>query len=132
MSFTDLKITELRKIADSFAVDASTAKTKKELIAVLEEEGISYQMYDKFNNVKKEEIEIPEIEKKKREPKTVNKENKVLVKMNKSNHSFQAGPYVFTSSHPFVPMAESEAQILFDTYKGFSLATPREAQEFYS
>ena len=70
--------------------------------------------------------------KRKREnKKTVNKENKVLVKMNKSNHSFQAGPYIFTASHPFVPMSESEAQILFDTYKGFSLATPREAQEFY-
>ena len=69
MSFTDLKITELRKVADSFAIDAEGLKTKQEIIAVLEEEGISYQMYAKFNGAEKEEIKVPENEKKKREQK---------------------------------------------------------------
>ena len=131
MSFTDLKITELRKAADSFGVDTVGAKTKQEVIALLEEEGITYQMFDKFTNVEKTEIEVPEIEKKKRE-KSVKAENSVLVKMDRMNHSYNTNGYTFTQDHPFVAMSESDAQRIFDTQPGFRLATPREAQEFYS
>ena len=35
MSFTELKVTDLRKIADSFGVDTSGVKTKQEIIALL-------------------------------------------------------------------------------------------------
>jgi hypothetical protein len=131
MSFTELKITELRKAAESFAIETAGVKTKQEIIALLEEEGITYQMYDKFNNVKKEDIEIPEIEKKKREQKTMNKENQVLVKMERSNFSYQALGHTFTQDHPFIAMSETDAQRIFDTQRGFRLATPREAQEYY-
>lgn len=130
MSFTDLKITELKKVADSFGVDVSTIKTKQEVVALLEEEGITYQMYDKFSNVDKAEIEVPESEKKKRE-KPLKKENSVLVKMERDNFSYQSLGYTFTHSHPFVAMSESDAQRIFDVEEGFRLATPREAQEFY-
>ena len=37
MSFTELKINELRKAADSFGVDTSAIKSKQEIIALLEE-----------------------------------------------------------------------------------------------
>ena len=67
MSFLDLKISDLRKVADSFGVDASGAKSKQEIAALLEEEGITYQMYSKFAGAEKEEIEIPAFEKEKRE-----------------------------------------------------------------
>jgi hypothetical protein len=130
MSFTDLKITELRKVADQFGVDASSAKTKNEVVALLEEEGINYQMYNKFNSGEKQEIEIPEVEKKKRE-KAVKNENTVLVLMTRGNHSYQAMGYTFSQEHPFVAMPESDAQRLFDTQSGFRPATPREAQEYY-
>ena len=130
MSFTDLKITELRKVADQFGVDASSAKTKNEVVALLEEEGINYQMYNKFNSGEKQEIEIPEVEKKKRE-KAVKNENAVLVFMTRGNHSYQAMGYTFSQEHPFVAMPESDAQRLFDTQSGFRPATPREAQEYY-
>jgi parvulin-like peptidyl-prolyl isomerase len=130
MSFIDLKISELKKVADSFGVDASSVKTKQEIVALLEEEGITYQMYDKFSNVEKEEIETPEIEKKKRE-KIMKTENAVLVKMERGNHSYQAMGHTFSQEHPFVAMSESDAQRIFDTQSGFRLATPREAQEYY-
>lgn len=132
MSFTGLKITELRKIADSFGVDASGAKTKQEVIALLEEEGVNYQTYAAFTNSEKQEIEIPEIEKKKREQKPVNKGNQVLVKMERRNFSYQVGNHTFTIDHPFLAMSEEEAQSIFDRHSGFRLATPREAQEFYA
>jgi len=132
MSFTDLKITELRKVADSFAIDAKELKTKQEIIAILEEEGISYQMYAKFNKAEKEEIKVPENEKKKREQKIMKTANQILVRMVRDNHSYQTGGYEFTQEHPFVAMSETDAQRIFDTQEGFRIATPREAQEYYA
>jgi ribose 5-phosphate isomerase RpiB len=132
MSFTELKVTELKKVAETFGVDLEGSKTKQEIVAVLEEEGITYQMYNKFTQAEKEEIEIPEIEKKKRENKIMKTANAVLVKMERSNHSYNVGAYTFTQEHPFVAMSESDAQRIFDTQAGFRLATPREAQEYYN
>jgi hypothetical protein len=132
MSFTELKITELRKIADSFGVDSSGVKTKQEIIALLEEEGVNYQTYAAFTAAEKQDIEIPEIEKKKRETKNVSKENQVLVKMDRGNFSYQVGKHTFTQDHPFLTMSEEDAQAIFDKQEGFRLATPREAQEFYA
>ena len=132
MSFTDLKIAELKKAAESFGVDVSSVKSKNEIAALLEEEGITYQMYEKFSNTEKQEIEISEVEKKQREKKIMKTENSVLVKMDRDNHSYQAMGHTFTREHPFVAMSESDAQRIFDTQAGFRLATPREAQEFYA
>jgi len=131
MSFTELKLPELKKIADSFGVDISDIKTKNEVVSRLAEEGITWQMYDKFTNTEKEEVKVPAIEQKKRAAK-LDKSNSVLVKMERNNHSYQAAGYTFTSQHPFVAMPEEIAQNIFDTQVGFRLATPREAQEFYN
>jgi hypothetical protein len=132
MSFTDLKIAELRKAAEAFGIDSEEYKTKPEIIAVLEEEGISYDMYQKFTNVEKQDIEISELEKKKREQKIMKTTKSILVKMERDNHSYNTMNYTFTREHPFVAMSESEAQAIFDHQDGFRLATPREAQEFYA
>jgi hypothetical protein len=132
MSFADLKITELRKAAESFGVETQGLKTKQEIVALLEEEGISYQMYDKFTNVEKQEIKVPEQEKKKREQKIMNTAAQVLVKMERNNHSYETGGYIFSQEHPFMAMSETDAQKIFDTQAGFRLATPREAQEYYA
>lgn len=131
MSFTDLKIADLRKIADTFGVDLEDAKSKTDIITVLEEEGVTYQMYNKFTESEKQEVEIPEFEKAQREKKIMKTVNAVLVKMERLNHSYQTNGYTFTREHPFVAMSESEAQRIFDTQDGFRLATPREAQEYY-
>ena len=131
MSFTDLKVSDLRKVADTFAVELGTEKSKAVIIAQLEEEGITYQMYEKFLGAEKEEIEVPEVEKKKRE-KTLKTEDTMLVKMERQNHSYQTMGYTFSSEHPFVAMSTVDAQRIFDTEKGFRVATPREAQEYYA
>jgi hypothetical protein len=132
MSFTELKINELKKVAESFGVDLEGAKAKQEIIALLEEEGITYQMYSKFTEAEKADPEIPEFEKKQREKKIMKTSNAVLVKMDRMNHSYQTNGYTFTQEHPFVAMSESDAQSIFDSQSGFRLATPREAQEYYS
>jgi hypothetical protein len=128
MSFTDLKISDLRKVADSFGVDVKEAKTKQEIVALFEEEGVTYQMYNQLSSNEKVEIDVP----KKKESKIMKTQSSVLVKMERGNHSYQAMGYTFTDTHPFVAMSESDAQRIFDTQEGFRLATPREAQEFYA
>lgn len=132
MSFSDLKLGELKKAAESFGVDLDGSKTKTEIVALLEEEGVTYNMYEKFNNVEKEELEVSEIDKKQREKKIMKAENSVLVKMERGNFSYQAMGHTFTYEHPFVAMSETDAQRIFDTQEGFRLATPREAQEYYA
>jgi hypothetical protein len=132
MSFTDLKITELRKAADAFGVDTAEYKTKPEIVAALEEEGITYEMYNKFTSVDKEAIEVSELDKKKREQKIMKTTNSVLVKMERDNQSYNTMNYTFTREHPFVAMSETEAQSIFDHQEGFRLATPREVQEYYA
>lgn len=128
MSFTDLKISELKTIAEDFGVDLGTAKTKNEIVAVLAEDGITYDMYAKFSNVEKAEVELEP----RKEQIILNAKNSVLVKMDRDNHSYQVMGYTFTQQHPFVAMSESDAQRVFDTQDGFRLATPREVQEFYN
>lgn len=132
MSFTELKIADLKQVAETFGVDAKTLKSKQEIVAVLEEEGISYDMYAKLQKIEKVDIEIPESEKKKREGKKMKSDSSMLVKMERMNHSYQALGYTFSQQHPFVAMSEEDAQRIFDTQDGFRLATPREAQEFYA
>lgn len=133
MSFNNLKLAELKEVADSFGVDTPTKVTKNDLILLLEEEGISYQMYDKFANVEKEEIKA-EVGQPARLDLT--KENTMLVRMDRENFSYQIGTaqgaITFTKEHPYVAVPESVAQSIFDSHQGFRPATPREVQEFYS
>jgi len=128
MSFDTMKINELKGLAESFGVDIENAKTKKELIAALTEEGVTYESYAKFAGAETVELKID----KKKEKEILKPQKTILVKMDRMNHSYQAMGYTFTQQHPFVAMSEDDAQRIFDTQTGFRLATPREAQEFYS
>jgi hypothetical protein len=129
MSFNTLKVKELREIADSFAVDIPTKATKQELILLLEDEGVTYDMYSKFTN--SEQVEVEAGPDPRPQAFDVNEQGIVLVKMTRGNMSYQIGNYVFSHEHPFVPMPEDHAQRIFDSIEGFVLATPREVQEFY-
>lgn len=136
MSFEAMKVAELRTVAETFGVDHEEAKSKNELVALLAEEGVSYDMYNSFLNAEKEEEELLEEEKPmattaKKEPKKKAKDT-VLVKMDRLNPSYDTFGYSFSREHPFVAIPEDVAQEIFDNEEGFRMATPREVQEFYS
>lgn len=131
MSFDTLKINELKQVADSFGVEFPEKVTKAKAINLLEEEGITYDMYAKFNKSEKDEVEDIKDEQPKKKV-VLKKENSLLVKMDKENPSYTINGYTFTAQHPFVAMTESDAQRIFDTERGFRPATPKEAQEFYN
>jgi hypothetical protein len=133
MSFETLKISELKKIAEDFAVDTDGLKTKVDIIASLAEEGVTWSVYN--STIKKIEDESEEMSIEvlpKFDPKVAQPENTVLVRMTRENFRFDIMGQTFTKEHPFVAVTEEIAQEIFDKEEGFRLASPREVQEYYS
>lgn len=133
MSFETLKISELKKIAEDFAVDADGLKTKADIIASLAEEGVTWAVYN--STIKKIEDESEEMSVEilpKFDPKAAQPENTVLVRMTRENFRYDIMGVTFTKEHPFVAVTEDIAQEIFDKEEGFRLASPREVQEYYS
>lgn len=127
MSFSTMKVSQLKEVAEYFAVDLEGAKTKNEIMAALEEEGVSYDMYTKFSEAETEEVEVPE-KKSKKAPVG----DTVLVRMDRENARFEINGFTFTREHPFVAMSEEDADFIFSIEEGFRMATPREVQEYYN
>ena len=131
MSFDTLKVAELKQIAEDFAVDIQGLGGKKDIIAALSEEGVTWAIYKKAKGIEEEEKEMNETLPK-AAPKVVNKEDMVLVKMTRPNYSYEIMGHRFTKEHPFVAMDKDTAQAIFDKEEGFVMATPAEVQEFYN
>ena len=136
MSFDVMKVDELKQVAEGFGVDLDDAKNKAEILAVLLEEGVTFDMYNKFIEAEREEAEVPEETEEvvKQKPQDLKKQSKdkVLVKMERHNPSYQTYGHTFTREHPFIAMSEKDAQLIFDNEDGFRMATPKEVQDFYS
>jgi hypothetical protein len=132
MSFDTLKVAELKQIAEDFAVDVTDQKGKKDIIAALAEEGVTWAIYKKAKGIEEEEKEMNATVTKKAETKTVKQEDMILVKMVRPNYSYEVMGHRFTKQHPFVAMDKDTAQAIFDKEEGFVVATPNEVQEFYN
>lgn len=132
MSFDTLKVSELKKIAEDFAVEVDGLKNKADLIAALSEEGVTWSVYKKTLDNKEEEEEMSVEVLPKFDPNKKLKEDMVLVKMTRSNFRYDIIGFTFTKEHPFVAMSNENAQAIFDKEEGFRLATPKEVQEFYN
>jgi hypothetical protein len=130
MSFDTLKVAELKTIAEDFAVETEGLKNKKDIIAALAEEGVTYSVYAKTLQTLEEAAEEIEVLPK-FDPKA-QAEDTVLVRMTRANFRYDIHGYTFTNDHPFVAMSEEDAQKIFDTEEGFRLATPKEVQDFYN
>lgn len=132
MSFDNMKLAELKQVAEAFGVDLEDVKTKSEVVATLVEEGVTYEMFKSFTDAEREEVEeedtpAPVAKATKKQSKST-----VLVKMDRPFGSFETNGVVFTREHPFVAVPEDIAQNIFDYEVGFRMATPREIQDYYS
>jgi hypothetical protein len=133
MSFETLKVSELRKIAEDFAVDTDGLKNKADIIAALAEEGVTWSVYNKTIEKMEEDEEDMSVEVlPKFDPKAEQPEDTVLVRMTRDNFRYDIIGYTFTKEHPFVAMHKDDAQKIFDKEEGFRLATPKEVQEYYN
>lgn len=133
MSFDTLKVSELKKIAEDFAVDTDGLKNKADIIAALSEEGVTWSVYQQ--TIKKIENDAEDMSQEvlpRFDPKKEYGEDMVLVKMDRANFRYDIMGHTFTKEHPFVAMSRESAQAIFDKEEGFRLATPKEVQEFYN
>ena len=130
MSFDTLKVAELKKIAEDFAVETNSLKNKNDIIAALAEEGVTWAVYEKtiksIDDSKEEKEVLPKFD-----PNKLQDKDTVLVRMTRANFRYDILGHTFTKEHPFVAMKEEDAQAIFDKEEGFRLATPKEAQDFY-
>lgn len=133
MTFSQLKVDELRKFADQYLINnqLSSKPSKNEIISALEEEHIEWSAYQKFIGSedvteKKENTAVEE--------NIVNKfsSSPVLVKMERQNPTFEIMGFKFTKENPYKVMDEDSAQKIMDLHEGFRLASPREAKEYYN
>lgn len=122
-----MKLKDLKDVSEYFAVDIEGLKTKNEIVSTLAEEGITYEMYEKFLGAEKAEIELDQRPQKKQAV-----GDTVLVRMERENPSYDINGYVFTREHPYVAMSADDAEFIFETQEGFRMATPREVQEYYN
>ena len=133
MSFETLKVSEIKKIAEDFAVDTDGLKSKADIIAALAEEGVTWSVYNKtINKIEEETEDMLEEILPKFDPKAEQPENTVLVRMTRDNFRYDIMGYTFTKEHPFVAMFSEKAQEIFDKEEGFRLANPKEVQDYYN
>ena len=131
MSFETLKISEIKKIAEDFAVDTDSLKSKSDIIAALAEEGVTWSVYNKtLDKMEEEDMSVEILPK--FDPKAEQAENTVLVRMTRNNFRYDIMGFTFTKEHPFIAMSNEAAQANFDKEEGFRLATPKEVQEYYN
>ena len=102
MSFETLKVSELKKIAEDFAVEVDGLKSKTEIIAALSEEGVTWQVYKQtLNNIEENLEDVSEEKLPKFDPNKEQAEDTVLVKMTRANFRYDIMGHTFTREHPF-------------------------------
>ena len=125
MSFKDLKVEDLRGVAETFGVEL-TKKTKLDIIDQLEAEGVTFEQYEAFVGAEKVE---PEDQPERLDPES---DDTLLIKMDRGNTLFGFGEYQFSQEHPFVLMKTDDAERIMSRFAGFRIATPSEAKSYYS
>lgn len=136
MSFEQMNKLTLQDVCKEYGIETDD-KTKALLLADLAEEGVTYEDYMKLKEAPKvdpnEILEPATIQAQEAKKEMEQDDSKdVLVKMDRKNLRYDILGHTFTHEHPYVVMSEKQAQDIFDRQDGFRMATPREAENFYS
>lgn len=132
MSFNNMKVEELRELADAYAVDINKTDNRAVILKKLDENGITWEYHrSKVDASKAPGVERIEPKASFDEPAEEDTEAKILLKMTRKNGTFEVRGAVFTQKNPYAIVKESDADFIIQTYEGFSVATPREVREFY-
>lgn len=129
-TFMDLTKKELVEAADYFGADYKANDSKQAIATSLADFGVTMEQYNKFfGKTEEEDLEgepLPE-----QEAKTVDPSSAVLIKMDRRNPVYELRGYVFKTEHPFALVSEDDANWILENEKGFRIASPKEAKEFY-
>lgn len=135
MSENDLNVytkAELLAAAEQFGVDVKPSASKGDIIAALDLDGVNKELIEGFNTVDDdapvEDAPVPA----EAEVEAEEEEDMVLVRMTRTNGTYQIRGYTFKRDHPFGLVKESDADFLIEEHEGFRMASPKEAREYYS
>lgn len=133
-SFKELTVPELKAVAEQFAVDLDGKTKKADIIAEIQEMGVTWEMYAATLEPEEEEaeeelalFEAPLVE----EEEVEDEDDYVVVKMIRTNFTYEIRGYKFTRQHPYALVKEEDADYLIEVDEGFRMASPRELKEFY-
>lgn len=131
MIFDNLNKDELRKIADEFGVDFEDDFKKQDMIDAIQADGVTWDMYKKAFP---DDVDEPDVKpQESSEPvKKAKPTNQVLMKMVRRNPTYEVRGHRFTRKHPFALVSSDDANYIIEHIDGFRIASPREAEEFYS
>ncbi len=138
MSLSQMKISDLRNLAEQFGVDLTPKMTKEEILVEFEESGITWNYIKKLEEVKDQnqidEEDSPQISNKKAILEADGHySSSQLLKLTGKNSSIEVLGYKFSQTHPFNLMDSKNAQEIIDFFPDkFRLASPREAEDFYA
>lgn len=135
-TLNELTKSELLTLAEQYGSEVRPNMTKADIVAILEIDGVTPEYVAEDQAAREDEpvdaalIDGTPIEQDEEAP--VVDDDVVLVRMLRSNPTYQVRGYTFRSTHPFVLVKESDADYLIEEYGGFRMASPKEAREFYS
>lgn len=132
MSFSDMNKEELIGVAKMYGTDVKQQMSKAAIIKEIEADGVTYEDYKAFLAVAEDtedDLAVgapePEVE----ETESQDKAN--LIKMTRTNFTYQIRGYQFTRQHPFALVSDDDAEYLVEVVGGFRPATPKELSSFY-
>jgi hypothetical protein len=135
MSFNEMKVGELRELADAYAVDVNKTDNKEVVVRKMTESGVTWE----YHVAQVAAAEAPGVERVSTTPKPVFDEpadgddnDPILLRMTRANGTFQIRGATFTQNNPYAIVNERDADFIIENYDGFRIASPREVREFYS
>jgi len=135
MAFADMRLAELRDVCEKFGVEYEPGANKKDLLNLLEVDGVDFATWEKLYSPNPEAISNNKAkadDKTRVMAATQRFSGQTVLKMTRKNPTFEVNGKFFTRDHPFVAMTEQEAQEIIDLVDGFQVASPREVEEYYS
>lgn len=155
MSFQSLKVDELKKVAASFAVEPEVADeehgpTKKELLAALAENGVSWKDYQDLKDAS-DDVDGTEVEEEQKEADKADDDadlpageeveeekdrdedtgDEILVKYVRKNPTWEQAGHRFTKDHPFKSLPVELAERLIKSGVVVQ-ALPSEVKDYYN
>jgi hypothetical protein len=131
-TLSDYTKAELTAYAEEFGVEVKAGMTKDAIVAAFDEDGVTVELIQAFHSTEEDETEDEVVD----APVVVEAAPvdtaPVLLKMTRTNRTYEVRGYRFTKEHPYALVDEDDADFLIETVGGFAMATPKEAREYYS
>lgn len=133
-TLNDFTKDELVALAPEYAVELKSGMSKAAIVKAFEDDGVTAELINSMRapaeEVEEAPLDLDEVPAE--EPEEDEDEELVLIRMTRTNGTYQIRGYTFKRDHPFALVKEKDADYLVEIDGGFRMASPKEAREYYS